>query len=322
MVVVIALCLSLTVTQAQNGSGSDNAHMQVEPGQPEVLIHGTVESALRARGNAPPSSGSTSANLIYQGGTGGVGVEVAPAIVLVLWGSQWNNNDPSGEAAILQSFYSNVGGSAWLNSVVQYCEGVASGTVFCNGSGTPSGNQPGMFLGTWVDNATAAPSRPKQSDFANEAIRAAAHYGITSNNINVQYVIATSHGNNSIGFGTQFCAYHSSTSSAYGRIAYTNLPYMTDAGASCGANFNGLGPNAGITIVGGHELAETISDPFPNSGWLDKNGAENADKCAWIQTGQGASAVAPFANGTSFPVQSLWSNAFNNKAGGCVISYP
>jgi serine protease len=76
-------------------------------------------------------------------------------------------------------------------------------------------------------------------------------------------------------------------SSSSGNIAYTNLPYITDAGASCGANFNNLGPKAGITILGGHEMAETITDQFPNGGWLDRNDEENADKCAWISSGQG-----------------------------------
>src|ERR1700739_331960 len=48
---------------------------------------------------------------------------------------------------------------------------------------------------------------------------------------------------------------------------------------------------AGITIVGGHEMAETITDQFPNGGWVDGKGAENGDKCAWIAPGQqGASA--------------------------------
>ena len=96
---------------------------------------------------------------------------------------------------------------------------------------------------------------------------------------------------------------------------------MTDAGASCGANFNGLGAKAGITIVEGHELAETITDQFPSKGWLDSGGAENGDKCAWISSGQGASANTTFSSGT-FPVQSLFSNAFNSNAGGCVISFP
>jgi hypothetical protein len=131
----------------------------------------------------------------------------------------------------------------------------------------------------------------------------------------------TATGNNSSGFGRQYCAYHSSTTSSYGDIAYTNLPYITDAGASCGANFNGLGALAGITIVEGHEAAETITDQFPSTGWLDSGGAENGDKCAWITSGQGAAANVTFTSGT-FPVQSLWSNASNNDAGGCVLSYP
>jgi len=124
--------------------------------------------------------------------------------------------------------------------------------------------------------------------------------------------------NSASGFGTSYCAWHSSTSSAgNGTLAYTNLPYITDAGASCGANFNGLGATAGITIVEGHEFAETETDIFPNGGWLDSKGAENGDKCAWISSGPGASARVPMGN-TSFPVQSLWSNA----ASGCALSYP
>jgi len=95
----------------------------------------------------------------------------------------------------------------------------------------------------------------------------------------------------------------------------------TARGAGCGANFNGLGARAGITIVGGHEFGETETDIFPRSGWLDGNGKENADKCAWISSGHGASANVSLSTGT-FPVQSLWSNAFNRGAGGCVLSYP
>jgi serine protease len=301
----------------------------LEEGQPPAMIHATVDDMKRfreANPNARPGvvqSASTSNDLFYHGGAGGIGVETAPKIYLVLWGSQWNNNDPSGEAAILENFYRGVGGSSWLNSVTQYCQGVATGTVACGTSGTPAGNQTGIFAGVWADNASSAPSKPRQSQLAAEAVRAAAHFGNTTaaSNASAQYVIATATRNNSSGFGTQYCAYHSSTSSTFGNVAYTNLPYITDAGASCGANFNGLGPDAGITIVGGHEMGETISDQFPSTGWLDSGGAENGDKCAWISSGQGASADISLSTGT-FPVQSLWSNAFSSGSGGCVLSYP
>jgi serine protease len=300
----------------------------LEEGQPLVMIHPTVEDARRAREadtRARPANArrNRSINLSYHGGTAGIGVETAPKIFLVLWGSQWNGNDPSGEEGILQNFYNGVGGSSWLNSVTQYCQGVAFGTVFCNGAGTPAGNQTGMLAGVWADNASAAPSLPGQSQIAAEAVNAAQHFGNTTSasNASVQYVIATATGNNSSGFRNKYCAYHSATSSTVGNIAYTNLPYITDAGASCGANFNGLGPKAGITIVAGHEMGETITDQFPAGGWLDSGGAENGDKCAWISSGQGASADVRLSTGT-FAVQSLWSNAFNGGAGGCVLSYP
>jgi hypothetical protein len=301
----------------------------MEEGQPPVMIHATLDETKRFREthpNARPGqvqAASTANDLHYHGGVGGIGVETAPKIYLVLWGSQWNGNDPSGEAGILENFYHGAGGSSWLNSVTQYCQGVASGTFYCNGAGTAAGNKTGIFAGVWADNASFAPSKPRQSQIAAEAVRAAAHFGNTTaaSNASVQYVIATSTGHSSSGFKTQYCAYHSSTSSTYGNVAYTNLPYITDAGASCGANFNGLGPKAGITIVSGHEMAETITDQFPNGGWLDSSGAENGDKCAWISSGQGASADINLTTGT-FAVQSLWSNAFNSGSGGCVLTYP
>jgi hypothetical protein len=300
----------------------------LEEGQPPAMIHATVEDMKRfheAHPEAKPGQvkGASAGNdLYYHGGTGGIGVETSPKVYLVLWGSQWSS-DPSGEAGILEGFYTGVGGSSWANSVTQYCQGVASGTVSCNGAGTPAGNPSGIYAGVWADNASTAPSKPRQSQIAAEAVKAAAHFGNTSasSNASVQYVIATSHGHNSTGFGSSYCAYHSATSSSYGNIAYTNLPYITDAGASCGANFNGLGPDAGITIVAGHEMAETMTDQFPSSGWLDSGGAENGDKCAWISSGQGASADISLSTGT-FAVQSLWSNAFNSGSGGCVLSYP
>lgn len=302
--------------------GNPGGVRYLEEGQPAVIIHPTVE-AMRSAEKVQKARPRRSSNLYFHGGVndgtaGTIGVETAPKVYLVLWGSQWNNNDPSNEANNEQAFLNNVGGSSWLNSVTQYCQGVASGTVTCGSSGQHAGNQAGILAGVWYDNASAAPSQPTQSQLASEAVRAASHFGNTTvgSNASTQYVIATATGNSSSGFGTQYCAWHSSTSSSYGYIAYTNLPYLTDAGASCGANFNGLGADAGQTIVEGHELAETISDQYPNGGWLDSGGSENGDKCAWTS----ATTTESFGS-YRFPVQPLWSNAANSGSGGCVLSY-
>jgi serine protease len=288
------------------------------------VLHGAHIMKPKPAKGCHHNCGGGGNNLSYHRGVSGYGVETgADKVYLVYWGSQWNSNDPSGEAAIQQNFFNHVGGSSWNNSVTQYCQGVATGTVTCGSSGTHATNPTGVLGGVWYDNASAAPSHPTQSQLAAEAKKAAGHFGNTtaSSNTHVQYVVNTSTGHSMSGFGTQWCAWHSSTSTTYGRIAYTNMPYITDAGASCGAGFvNSPGTTDGITIVGGHEFAETETDIFPNGGWLDSSGAENGDKCAWISSGQGASANVSL-NGVSFPVQSLWSNAFNGGAGGCVNSY-
>ena len=308
LVAVIATAAALSGSAAARPLGSSAAHSKV--------------SVMRPLGfkSSKPARPTRTNKLIYQGGIGGIGIETAPKVYLVLWGSQWTGNDPSGEANLLQSFFTNVGGSPWVRSVTQYCQGVAPGTTTCPiGSTFAGGGVAFSSAQVWTDNASAAPSSPTQSQLAAEAIRAAQHFNNTAagSNNTTQYVVATATHNNASGFGTQYCAWHSSTSSSYGNIAYTNLPYITDAGASCGANYNGLGSKAGITIVEGHEMAETITDQYPNGGWLDRNGAENGDKCAWIATGQGATTSVSL-NGTNFPVQSLWSNATSN----CVVTYP
>ena len=319
--------LAVSVAAFAGAAGASPKSSASQTGAGTQVLHGIHQMSIK-KAACHHNCGGGGNNLSYHGGVsdgaaGTVGVETgADKVYLVYWGSQWNNNDPSGEASIQQNFFNHVGGSSWNNSVTQYCEGVASGTVTCGSSGTHATNPSGVLAGIWYDNTSAAPSKPSQSQLASEATNAAAHFGNTSatSNATVQYVINTATGNNASGFGTQYCAWHSSVSSSYGNIAYTNMPYITDAGASCGANFNGLGSKAGITIVGGHEFGETETDIFPNGGWLDGSGAENGDKCAWISSGQGASANVTM-NGATFPVQSLWSNAFNSGAGGCVLSY-
>lgn len=149
--------------QAMDYDGNPGGVRYLEEGQRPAMIHPTVEAMEAARSQGVVQQASTANDLTYHGGVGGIGVETAPKIYLVLWGSQWNNNDPSGESAILQSFYKGVFGSSWLNSVTQYCQGVPTGTVFCSGAGMPAGNSTGVLAGVWADNASPAPTHPRQS---------------------------------------------------------------------------------------------------------------------------------------------------------------
>jgi serine protease len=270
---------------------------------------------LMAVGTPATAAGS---NLTYHGGP----IDPTPAIYLVYWGKQWQTpGDLSRTIPYEQAFFNGLygPGDTWTTSTQQYCSGAPVGATSCGAGtthvGTPSG---GLIKGIWFDNALPSPPAPTQTLFAQEAIAAAAHFGNTTSasNASVEYIIHTPKGFNDPEFGAVYCAWHSWTSSSYGNVAYTNIPYMPDMPFTCGANAvnsGGSGNLDGVSIVGGHEFAEVITDPFPNSGWLDSAGQENADKCAWITSGPGAMYDLYLSTGT-FAVQSLWSNS----AGGCV----
>src|SRR6202022_2951242 len=150
-----------------------------------------------------------------------------------------------------------------------------------------------------------------------------------------QYVVISPTGTNPDNYQTQgFCAWHDyngdstlsggPVTSPYGDIAFTNLPYIPDAGASCGQNFvnaSSAGANDGISIVEGHEYAETITDQNPAGGWTDSGGSENGDKCAWITPGtSGGSFDLSLPTGT-FAMQTTWANAGAGGAGPCEASH-
>jgi serine protease len=135
-------------------------------------------------------------------------------------------------------------------------------------------------------------------------------------------------------------------------ISYTNMPYALaiNSGGANACGENAVNPGAagkldGFSIVLGHEIEETVTDPGAEDvvgsglnetyygGWYDAADAnENGDKCAWvgeplINTGLSQQpAVSPIPGamgditgngGTTFAVQSLWSNQANAGTGYC-----
>jgi serine protease len=322
-----------------------HGYVPLRPGRLHRGFNKSVAPALRTAGNS---------NLSYGGAVDGVGVTTgAPRVYLVFWGSQWGAKgasssgyatfagDPNGMAPDLQAFFAGLGtgGETWSGVMTQYCEGVATGAQTCASSashvGYPTG---GALAGVWADEASASPAASTAHQIAAEAVNAAEHFGNTTaaSNRNVQYIIVSPTGGNPDGYlKSNFCAWHDysgdgtldgggAVPTSFGPVAFTNLPYLTDVGASCGENFVNSGSAGvldGVTIVAGHEYAETITDQFPAGGWTDQAGSETGDKCAWIGSGQGAAQDISLATG-SFAVQSTWANDSNSGAGGCEVSHP
>jgi len=287
--------------------------------------------------NARPGGGGSGKTLSYGGGVDGIGVTSgSPKVYLVVWGTQWGSQsgnsfsgDSAGAVPRLINMFSGLGtgGELWSGVMTQYCDGaVSAGATSCPSGSSHVGYPSGAYAGIWYDNSAAAPSNATANQIGTEAVRAAAHFGNTTpaSNRYVQYVILSPSGTHPDGFNTPqgtFCAWHDwngdpyvGVSSPYGDIAFTNMPYVLDLGASCGQNFVNAGSAGtldGFTIVEGHEYSETITDQNPAGGWTSaSSGQENADECSWISSGQGASANVVMGNGT-YAMQSTWSNDTN-----------
>jgi serine protease len=247
-------------------------------------------------------------NLVYHGGP----VEHSVKLYLLLWGPNWGT-DPAQEASAsyLESFYSGLGVQPqdnWSTITDQYTD--STGHPFFNGS---------VFAGTFTDTTTP-PSGVTQAQLTAESDAFDSREGIPANSTDDQVVIATQSGTCPQGFaacGGSYCAYHSSDDNS---VPFTNLPYILDAGTSCGEDFISSQYD-GFSMIGGHEYAETITDPYPDSGWWDPNdpyGGEIGDKCVWGGGNWGGSDPYGDVNLSTglFGMQSLYSNASN----GCVMS--
>lgn len=352
---VAALAVAGTSTAvfgtAAQATPARNASRPASAAVSHAYRHGAVpmRSSLRAH---PPAAGRISSkDLHYKGGTGGVGVTNGkPAVYLVFWGRQWGTQGKDGNgyatfsgdsqqmAPDLQAFFTGLGtgGERWSGVMTQYCQGVSVGATKCPTTaqhiGYPTG---GALAGVWEDTSSTSPSRSSAHQLALEAVKAASHFGnktATSNRL-TQYVIVSPTGTNPDGYKQGgFCAWHDYTgdSSMDGGgsvggpgtpLAFTNLPYITDAGGNCGAGVVNPGNNLdGVTIVEGHEYAETITDQFPAGGWLANSGEENGDLCAWVTTGSGRMQDLKLSTG-SFAVQGTWSNLANKGNGGCSVAH-
>jgi hypothetical protein len=311
--------------------------------------HSANQPGASQHGAAPASS----RNLSYGGGVNGVGVTSGhEKVYLVFWGSQWgaqstNANgdvtlagDPDSAAPYLQELFKGLGTGTerWSGVMTQYCDGVAYNAQSCPSNSFhvtyPAG---GALAGVWVDESAAAPNHATGNQLGAEAISAAKHFGNSTqaSNRDAQYAIISPTGTHPDGFNTPsggFCAWHDDTAdpnlpggpvNSSLDVAFTNMPYVTDLGQTCGENFvnsGAQGVDDGFSIVGGHEYAETITDQLPAFGWTNtSSGEENADLCAWITAGNaGAARDLKLSTGT-FAMQSTWSNDFNG--GGCEFTH-
>ncbi len=362
-ILAVGLAAAPGVVMAQGApvSGVLGVHRGIMPTRQVAAVQYAGETRGSSGASGASSSGGATPppQLSYQGGLAGAGVTSgAPQVYVVLWGTQWGtqgvtkvngasyptfSGDPAGVAPNLEAFYAGLGtnGETWSGVMTEYCQSsaivtVATGATSCpvNAAhvGYPAG---GALAGVWEDTSGAAPGAATQAQLAQEAEDAATHFGRTTPaaNRNVQYVIVSPTGTNPNGFNTPtggFCAWHDYSTDSLGNVnavsgalAFTNLPYIPDAGYSCGANYVNPGSRGaldGVTVIASHEYAETLTDQYLGYGWYNSTYGEAADICAWAPLDANGGTNLALATGT-FPVQGVYANDANGGAGGCALSH-
>jgi serine protease len=271
--------------------------------------------------------------------------------------------DPDGAGKYMADFVQQMGGTDWAGVQTQYYD--------TNSSGAQQNitNPSEQLAGIWADDSNNAASLSSTSssnppgatntytDLAAEAARAVTHFGITDL-ANANIIIAQPPSfSDPNALSTGYCAFHDYTqpnleggiyNGLPAGIAWTNMPYalaINSGGANaCGenaVNSDARGKLDGFSIVLGHEIEETVTDPGAEDvigsgtsaqqigGWYDALDAnENGDKCAWVGenllTASGPPEPIPGALGNitgnagdRFAVQSLWSNDSAEGAGYC-----
>lgn len=251
---------------------------QVSHGSPKITIPRKKKSVIN-RAAIP---------LQYHGGP----VQRDPQLYVLFWGSWWlanpncsgSPNNGGADETYLYNFYHGMGSSSdTLSPVASQYYG-------------PTGNFPlyptvaGKGFIQWNVDCTNPPTSATDAQLAAEAVSYATYLASSAGgshaiNNNTQIIVVSPSGTNpGGGFGSSYCAYHNwAQYSSTQLISWTNMPYMPDQGSNCGANLVS-GPLDGWSIVGGHELTESVTDPFVNnqSAWYDSSGQEIGDKCAWV----------------------------------------
>lgn len=311
------------LAQVSLRSASNGTDAQIVPApQPEPPRH--IRMVPWRDANAPVAPAAPAgAHLTYFGGP----VISNAHVVEVLWGSgSFLTQVSQGGTPSISSFYGDILGtnSGYINLLSQYNTPVSGGTNQTIGNGTFDG----LFQIVPSITSTTVDDTQIQSELLAQI--SGGHLPAplldAAGNVNTLYMIyfppgisITLQGSGSCVAGG-FCAYHGTTSSTLNskNILYGVFPdFQPPSGCSQGCGSSTTFNN--YTSVSTHELGEAITDAdvgiattfAPPLAWYDMTNGEIGDIC----NGQQGSYVA---NGTTYTLQLLFSNAANN----CVLPPP
>ena len=240
----------------------------------------------------------------------GGGLLFGPRVHPIFWGAWWNTKKGAAIQGYVDSLLLGLGTEQdkWTTILNQYGAAISP---YYNGIGL---NGP-LLDGSTVDTSNPPP-HPTKQQIGDEA----AAYGALPGAV-IPLVLTPPGVVPQNDTSSQVCAHHSATPQRSGYLWWAEVPYAKASSVSCN-RFNGT--LAGYSMLIGHEIAETITDPYPNGAldtppsWLNSQGDEIGDMCepgfdfGGVFTPKNIFTLKlPTGN---FKMQDLWSNS----AGKCV----
>ncbi len=260
------------------------------------------ELAKQPPGNAKPQGSN---GIVYHGGP----VILGTTRAYYIWYGNWSGNSAT---TILTDFANSIGGSPYF----------AINTTYYDGSNAHVSNAVNLFKST-----TDSYSQGNALSDAN--VQAVVANAIQSNALpndtnGVYFVLTSADVNETSGFCTQYCGWHTHGTIAGSDIKYSFVGNPDRCPSACAAQPTGPNGNAGadgMASIIAHEFEEAVTDPDLNA-WYDRRGAENADKCAWTFGATSAATNGALYSMTlgsrKYLIQQNWVNA---GGGFCALSY-
>jgi hypothetical protein len=293
------VCLTLGITAAfaqVENPGQDN-HEDGNKNVENKAVHKTLKNA------SPFGSGAN--GIRYHGGP----VMLGTNHIYYIWYGNWSGDTAQ---SILTNLAQNIGGSSYFNINSSYY----------NGSNVHVSNSV-AYSGAAFDNYSQGTSL---SDTQVQAIVSSAiSNGTLPKDANgVYFVLTSADVNESSGFCTQYCGWHTHGTIAGLDVKYAFIGNPARCPSACAAQSTSPNGNLGadgMASIIAHELEESVTDPDLNA-WYDTRGEENADKCAWTFgttyiTGNGSHANMKLGS-MDYLIQQNWVNA---SGGYCALKY-
>jgi hypothetical protein len=342
---------ALAQSQGKGQPPAGHDHDFVTSSGNKIHVHFSAPEDKTHRAAEAASGGGAAGSdlLIYSGGS----VMRNPVNYLIFWQPTggYATSFPPGYVAGIEKFFQNVGGTPFYNIVTQYNDTTGAPVPNAASLGAPSFVDTTSAAASGCDGtSTGAVGATPHCPLTDADIQAEVDYARSQNtawgpdSVNVEYFVFTPSnvgecdgpdkkvpsdqdcwaingglGPNELG---PYCAYHGDLSST--GFPYAFMPFASNG--SCYGDPTVQDPNivnfpngAVLDVVlstTSHEMIESNTDPLINA-WLDTNGAEIGDKCAYNYGYAAPDGTDLVLNGFGLQIQ----QEFSNDVDGCTKRY-